>query len=558
MKYLLVCIGILSVTSLVAQDADILLNHQLYHYIDRIDIKGYTGQVIHTDVKPYARETLEDVLSQVPDHKLTPVERGWQERMRNLVSDSLANADIHKGLWHTFYTNHRDFYHHSHSSPEKFQIYINPVLYLGAGVESHDYPDFRTPIPLTVNSRGASIRIKLFDKIGIYTEVYDNLNRVPIFVYREFQQTDILPGEAFIKTFEDENALDFFSSRAYITYSPVKQFRVKFGKDRVFLGNGFQSVVLSDHATDYLLLSFNTRIWKLELTNLFTQMIDFVPNKNDSEGTFPRKYAVFHQLSYKPNPNLSFSVFESIVYSPTLANGERGFELQYLNPIIFYRSAEQALGSPDNALLGFSVKANLFKTLQLYGQVLLDDYNFSVRDEGSGYWGNKLGYQLGGKYIDMFNIPTLDLQAEFNRVRPFTYQHFNVAANFTNYGQVLGHAAGANLNNVNVILRYHPFPAWNFYLAYSQINKGLDEDGINYGGNPNLSYEVNRVRDFGNEVGQGVPLDIQHVSGRLTYQLFKTDIYAELEGRWRQENDFQTLSLIGGIRVGIPSRAVKY
>ncbi len=558
MKYFLACITILSSTFLYAQDADLLLNHDLYHYIDRIDIKGYTNQVIHTDIKPYAREHMGPLLLAVPSEELTPVEKGWHERMLNLVSDSMANVDLHKGLWNTFYTNHRDFYHFASSGNNDVELYINPVLHVSGGLTSHEYPDFRSPIPLTYNSRGVSIRLKLFEKVGIYTEVFDNLNRTPVFIYRHFLERDVLPGEEFIKTFGDENTLDYFSSRAYLTFSPVKPFRIKFGKDRAFWGNGFQSLSLSDHAANYLMLQLNTRIWKLELTNLFTQMIDFIPNKSDDEGTFPRKYAVFHQLSYKPNPRLSFSVYESIVYTPQLANGSRGFELQYLNPIIFYRSTEQALGSPDNAFIGFSVKANVGKTAQLYGQVLIDDYNFSKRREGSGFWGNKLGYQIGAKYIDILNVPTLDLQLEYNRVRPYTYQHFNVAANFTHYGQVLGHAAGANLNDVTALLRYHPIPALNIVLIYSQIEQGLDENDINYGGDPARSFAVNRARDFDNTVGQGVSLSIKHLRGRVTYQLFKTDIYAEIEGRLRLENDIRTISLLGGIRMGIPTRPVKF
>ena len=59
--------------------------------------------------------------------------------------------------------------------------------------------------------------------------------------------------------------------------------------------------------------------------------------------------------------------------------------------------------------LVFKGKWNLFNRFQLYGQFLLDDYNYSKRSEGSGYWGNKLGLQAGAKYIDAFGIPTLDL-----------------------------------------------------------------------------------------------------------------------------------------------------
>ncbi len=47
------------------------------------------------------------------------------------------------------------------------------------------------------------------------------------------------------------------------------------------------------------------------------------------------------------------------------------------NPVIFYRSVEQALGSPDNAFLGFDFKVKFAKHCQIYGQFLLDEFNFS-------------------------------------------------------------------------------------------------------------------------------------------------------------------------------------
>ena len=414
-----------------------------------------------------------------------------------------------------------------------------------------------------INSRGLVVRGSLMQKVGFYTEVYDNVTRFPQFVYDKFTDEKVLYGESFVKTFGNENGLDYFSSRAYLTFSPIPAMRVKFGKDRAFWGNGYQSLVMSDYGADYLLLTIQTRIWKLDYTNHFTQMIDFVRNANDTEGTFPRKYGVFHMLSYQPVSQLSLGIFESIIYNPWLPNGRRGFELQYMNPLIFYRAIEQTLNSPDNALLGIQWKYNFLKTGQFYGQILLDDYNFGLRDQGSGYRGNKLGYQLGIKYIDAFRIPTLDLQVEYNRLRPFTYQHFNSSSSYTHYAQHLGHAAGANLQDLHVIARYHPAPAWNFQFIASFLGKGIDEDGINYGGNANQPF-INWPSDFNNVVGQGNLLNVRQLYGRISMQIGQSDVFAEVEGRYRQEQDSsgtidqQSLSVIGGLRVNIVPRPVKF
>lgn len=538
-----------------AQNTDIVLNHELYHYTDRLDIKGLTGTFISTDVKPYSREMLAEVFARTDQSSMGAVESGWHARMRMLADDTFAVREQFRGVWGKFYTNQRDLFHVAQPG---FRLFLNPVIHFAGGIDHNDYPTATaTNLPVYVNSRGLVVRGSFREKVGFYTEVYDNVTRLPQFVFNSWQNTQTLHGESFVKRFGQANGVDYFSSRAYVTYSPWKQMRIKFGKDRAFWGNGYQSLLLSDHAADYLLLNINTRIWKLVYTNHFTQMIHFIRNRNDNDGVLPRKYGVFHQLTYYPTTDLSFSIFESVIYSPVVANGRRGFELQYLNPIIFYRAAEQYIGSPDNSLLGLQFKYNFLHHVQLYGQILLDDYNYGVRDQGKGYWGNKLGYQGGLKYVDAFGISTLDLQAEYNRVRPYTYQHFSVISSYSNYGQYLGHAAGANLDNYFFALRYHPFPAWNVFLTYTRLQKGLDTGGINYGGDINFP-DTNRPGDFDNVVGQGDPWKVTQIYGRLSWQLRNTDIFFEAEGRYRKENENTSTSILGGLRVNILPREVKF
>ncbi|MEZ4851888.1 MAG: capsule assembly Wzi family protein [Bacteroidia bacterium] len=538
-----------------AQNTDIILGHDLYHYVDRLDIKGIMGIYLPTEVKPYGRNDLAEWLANADTSQFSGNELSWHYRMRFLADDSLAFQDYKPGVFKRFYRNRRDLFY---VKTPTFQMAVNPSVHFAGGMDRNDFSGNVNDLLTYTNSRGLSLRGSFIDKIGFYTEVYDNVIRAPQFVFNHFDQNQVLPGEAFIKRFGDENGLDFFSSRAYITYRPWKQMRIKFGKDRAFWGNGYQSLLLSDNAADYLLLNIQTRIWKLVYTNHFTQMIHFVPDRNDTEGTLPRKYGVFHQLTWAPQSNLSFSIFESVIYSPILANGQRGFELQYLNPLIFYRAAEQYIGSPDNGMLGLQTKWNFLQRFQLYGQVLLDDYNYSRRNDGKGYWGNKLGLQVGGKYIDAFGISTLDLQAEYNRIRPYTYQHFSRMSNYTHYRQPIGHALGANLQDFRLFVRYHPVPPLQILLSYHALVQGRDgADGINYGGDPQIP-QINRPGEFENIIGQGEKWQLNQFYGRFSWQLFRSDIFLELETRYRTEAEKQSFSVLGGIRAGILPREIKY
>jgi hypothetical protein len=538
-----------------AQDTDLLLNHDLYHYLDRVDILGQSDTTFLSNLKPYGRQRVSQFLQAADTSRMRPAQREWHRRMRLLADDELALRQQGKGIWNTFYKNRRDLVA---IQKKGLQLFINPVLHTSGGLDrNNDVRASSNQLPIYQNARGIVVRGSLGNKLGFHTEVYDQVTRVPHYIYQNFLDRELVYGEGFVKRFGSTNGLDYFGSRAYLTYQPWEGLRIKFGKDRSFWGNGHQSLLLSDFAADYLLLTLTARIWKLEYVSHFGQMIDFIQDKNDTEGAFPRKFGAFHQLSYQPNSRLSVGFFEAVMYSPNLPNMPRGVELQYFNPIIFYRTAEQYIGSPDNSVLGLHAKYNLWQRVQAYGQFLLDDYNYGKRSEGSGYWGNKTGWQLGLKYVDVLGIPSLDLQAEYNRVRPFTYQHFNAASNYSHYGQHLGHAAGANLYDYHLILRYHPYPAWNLVASYSFLRKGLDQDGLNYGGDVRLPF-VNRPGDFDQQVAQGMQLDVHQVYGRLSYQLWNLDAYLEGEARYRQSNELRSLSFLVGLRTQIQGRPVKY
>jgi hypothetical protein len=183
-----------------------------------------------------------------------------------------------------------------------------------------------------------------------------------------------------------------------------------------------------------------------------------------SSGKYPDKYFAFHHLSINIGKKLNIGVFESVVFSDSSS-----FEWSYLNPIIFYRAIEQQFGSSDNVILGADFKWNAFKGFSVYGQFVLDEFVLDNIKEGNGWWANKFAIQAGLKYYDAFGVSNLDLQAETNIVRPYTYSHNPIVTanngipygSYTNYMQPIAHPLGANFNEVIGILRYQPLPRLN-------------------------------------------------------------------------------------------------
>jgi hypothetical protein len=241
-----------------------------------------------------------------------------------------------------------------------------------------------------------------------------------------------------------------------------------------------------------------------------------------------KKYAAMHHLDIGITKWLNIGLFESIVF------GQRNrFEFGYLNPVMFYRSAEQQNGSPDNAILGVDAKANLLKKFQLYGQLVLDD--FKLNELRKKWWGNKYGFQLGAKYVDAFGIANLDLQGEWNRVRPFMYSHNDSVANYTNYNQPLAHPVGANFNELIGIVRYQPIPRLTVHAKAIYYKQGKDIGAANYGSNVFLPNKPPyRTIDYGFEVGSGNLNKIGYASFLVSYEV-KPNLFLEANAVHRSQ-----------------------
>jgi hypothetical protein len=190
----------------------------------------------------------------------------------------------------------------------------------------------------------------------------------------------------------------------------------------------------------------------------------------------------------------------------------------YLVPIIFYRQIERAQGSPDNALLGFNFKALALKRLQFYGQFLLDEFKAKELTAGNGWWGNKFGAQIGGKYFDAFGIKNLDLQAEMNIVRPFTYSHNDTVANYTHYNQPLAHPLGAGFAEFIGRAMYQPAPKVYLTLYGMFYRKGIDT-GAHTSGFNIFRGNNDRAGEYGYQLTGAVPNTTMLANFNASYEL---------------------------------------
>ncbi|MCW3094134.1 MAG: hypothetical protein JWP81_5203 [Ferruginibacter sp.] len=428
-----------------------------------------------------------------------------------------------------------------------FFLAINPILQLHAGKERGNDE------MIYLNTRGINARGMISKKIGFFTSITDNQERGPTFVQQKIKDLRAVPGVGFYKPFKT-TGVDYFDARGYITFNAAKYIDIQFGFDKNFIGNGYRSLFLSDWSNSYLFLKLNTRIWKFNYQNLFMELTPQYSKTGDT--LLDKKYAAMHHLSINLTKWLNVGLFEGVIFGR-----KNHFEFQYLNPIIFYRHVEGTIGSPDNALAGFDFKANVAHHLQLYGQLLLDEFKLSQVKANTGWWANKWGLQLGAKYIDAFGIANLDLQFESNRVRPFTYSHFSPVSNYTHYNQPLAHPLGANFQEFIGILRYQPAPRWYVNGRIIYYTQGLDSlSGRNFGSNPFLN-NTTRTGDYGYDIGGGRKATCFNGMLQLSYEV-RENLYFDLTAQQRNfkvDNASNNTTLVtAGIRLNIMKREYDY
>ena len=314
-------------------------------------------------------------------------------------------------------------------------------LQLGKDFEQTDF-DFTYN-----NTRALIFQGGLGKNFNFHTVIYENQGRFADYYNRlaESIKPDggdpaIIPGRGIAKPFMDEG-YDYPVAEGYLSYQPNKFFNIQFVHGKNFIGDGYRSLLMSDNATPYPYFKLNTTFWKLKYTNTWMSLRDVRPEVTES-GSFRTKYMANHYLSYNVTKRLNIGLFESVVWEN---DNSRGFDLNYLNPVIFYRAIEFSTGARGgNAVIGLTSKYKFSDEINVYGQWIIDEFSTSDVFGGQQSWKNKLGYQLGIKYFDAFKIPGLFLQAEYNQVRPYTYSHNTGVLNYGHNNQSMAHLWGSN------------------------------------------------------------------------------------------------------------------
>lgn len=476
-------------TNVSAQEYLYPLNRDMESRITSFINEDSTG--FHTSMKPYIMGELK---------RIVPVDSVWQP----IVGDSkFYNTWVGRKLRkeHFIMVNEDDII-----------LSVDPIFNLQIG------RDQEAKRNVYMSTRGVMVHGNVNDKFFFYTQFHENQARFVNYVDEFVNLYQVAPGQGRVK-FLDNESFDFSQATGGIAYTLNKHFDFSLANDKLFIGDGYRSLLLSDNAYSYPFLRMNMTFWKFRYSVIYAVLQD-LKTPHDFDVGFNKKYSTTHYLDInigKKN-KISAGIFETVMFKPAAS---RGYELAYLNPMLFLRPVENSLDSPDNVLLGLNAKWKINKHNTVYTQFMLDEFIIDEVKSGKGWWGNKQGIQFGFKSANLFKIKSMNFQSEINVVRPYTYQHRSEQQNYTHHNQALAHPLGANFLESVTMLNYR----WrNFFgeIKY-QYAKTAQDTGVDALGNPNnfgsdifKSY-IQHGPEYGHYLFDGLEGRLTSVELRINY-----------------------------------------
>jgi hypothetical protein len=451
--------------------------------------------LFHTSIRPYLQSEIQ-VLN-APTEKDTAMPSSKKMALRNYISQAhLVGIDA-----------------------GKFFFKADPVF---SAIGGYDVNAKDKLIQTSIGFRTqVQLGKKLFGEVKIESFNADYAGYVDSVI----AQTQTVPGG----NFAGKTGTGFSSNlnTGYLSYSPNSIFNFQAGFGKNFWGDGYRTLLLSDNAYSYPYFKTTAHFWHVKYVSMVANFKDVQRDPGNSN-MYRNKYASLHYLSWNALKWLNIGLFEAIVFQNRQKGSYHAFDVNYLNPVIFYRPVEYSLGSGDNALLGASFKIKIPGNIQVYGQVILDEFFLKEIKAKNGWQDNKQGAQFGLKLFNIGGVKNLNFLSEVNVVRPYTYYHKNSLQNYGHFNQPLAHPYGANFYESMSTLNYK-YKRWFVATKFIYAIIGLDSNQTtSYGQNIYRPYDQ-RPSIYGNGMAQGLKTTLIYATAKVSY-LINSSYNLRIEG----------------------------
>jgi hypothetical protein len=347
----------------------------------------------------------------------------------------------------------------------KLKMYIDPLLNLELS------RDLKTNSNFFVNTRGIRIMGSIDNIVFFETNFYENQATFPTYITDYIISSKVVPGQAntgfgALRTYRG-GAIDFAYSSGSLGWALNKYLNVRIGQGKIFIGDGFRSLLLSDNSFNYPYFQATVSFKKFQYSRIMSVfMADRLPE--NKFGAREKRLGGFNIFTYMPVHWFEISLFEGSVWKYPNSTKHVSMDYNYYNPVIFINSALSQTNC--KSVGGLGLKLNMLKQIQLYGQIATDRNSFDSK-------GFPLASQIGAKLL----LNKLYFQTEFNYSPKDTYTSTDSAFNYSNYNQSLAHPLGTNFTELLFIGQYN-LNCWRFALQMSAARYGIASKVINVAG----------------------------------------------------------------------------
>ncbi|MBN2728438.1 MAG: hypothetical protein JXR53_04370 [Bacteroidales bacterium] len=344
---------------------------------------------------------------------------------------------------------------------EDYDIRIDPVIDLQYGKDGD-----RT---LSQNTRGVIVNGQIEEKFTFRTEFYENQAILPVYISNRVDSFEIMPGIVRAKPFGD-NGFDYGMVFSQFMWQPSESYAMRMGYDRLHIGEGYRSFVLSDasHAYTFMSHHYAHDSWAIShvvasLRNPDVNGTNHVPRAES--GAYQPKWFSMTHLSWSPTNFLNLSWAENTVFMPW-DSSKASFYPVSLVPIPFVRSLLYEKNGPHHVINTLMFNLRLHNGIFFFGQFMGDEIRLKDLKEYDGLQG---AMQLGLKWDKPLGVENSFLQAEYNLATDNAYTSDSYWTTMTHMDQPLGHPYGQQFTEwiVRGQISYKRFVG-NFHI--SQLN----------------------------------------------------------------------------------------
>lgn len=495
----------LTISSIYAQVETIPADHQVYPFLKNMYLKGALKSYDDV-VLPLSKLRVTEYLKEVDTNRnlLTVSEKEFLCRMETKLGIKREVDESYLNNFPTGFINNYSKYNEKHLYAYRDSLVSFNIDLIGD--LSYIYADRYKDYSFLLNV-GGQIYGTYSNWLGFLLEGSNGTQ----YFNRDVAELDPRVKTSF--TF-NHTRLNFFDyTQGYIRFQK-DDVSLQLGRERILWGTGYLNrMILSDNPPLFDFIKFGLKYKSLSYDFMHAWLVQpFETMYTDSlTGDIRQKgskYLAVSRLGFEPIPELKFGLSQMIIYA------NRPFEAAYLNPFLFWESAQRTLGDLDNSFLSFDTRYKILEGAEVSSSIIFDDILFSALLKGRfDKVDNRSAWQAGIMLTSPVLPANTSLKIEYLQIRPYTFSHPDIGESltYTNNSYILGANLQPNSTKLSLSINYLLTGQCDIEISYSHILHGrniYDSSGRlirNVGGNifENLTiYDSDTAKLLDGELGR--------------------------------------------------------